>query len=291
MKTKQISNGILLLDARNFNIEEILECGQCFRFEKIDEGHYLLVALGRILYVRQRGNEVIFEYPDAKLTLDEFARLWIPYFDLGRDYGAILAKICHDDPVMAKAAAFAPGIRILQQEPWEMLISFIISQNNRIPQIKKIIKSISERFGEPIRGGFYAFPTLEEFAAATDEDLRECKAGFRAKYLLSGRGVAAAGGLPLSRDTTMPTGRLREALLKINGVGEKVAHCILLFGYGRFETFPVDTWVQKVMTQYYFDGRDAKVSDIHNLAKARFGELSGFAQQYLFHYIRLSKDV
>jgi len=287
MKFIQTDNGIIMTNFTHFHIAQILECGQCFRFEKLDEGFYFLVAFGKVLYVRQDSEAVLFWYESGVLEPEEFKSVWIPYFDLDRDYGAISARFAENDPVMSDAIAFAPGIRVLNQEPWEMVISFIISQNNRIPQIKKVIKNISERYGTKIDDTNYAFPTVEQLLAARPEDLRECKTGFRDKYILDASHKAANKELHLGRDIDATTEGLRQSLLSVKGIGEKVAHCILLFGYGRFDTFPVDTWVRKVMEEYYFGGNKASVADIHKFAYERFGALSGIAQQYLFHYIRL----
>jgi len=286
MKMRQDGDGVAISELKNFDIGEILECGQCFRFDKLGDMEYSLIAYDKALYARQIGDTLHLRYPGKPLNTAEFTSTWLPYFDLDRDYAAILADICKDDAVMTAAADFAPGIRLLRQDPWETIISFIISQNNRIPQIKNVIRNISAQFGAQIDGTFHAFPTVAQLAAATEADLRSCKAGFRAKYIMDATRKAAAGDLPLGRDCDMPTAQLRQTLLGVSGIGEKVAHCILLFGYGRYDSFPVDTWVRKVMEGYYFDGKPTKAEDIHKLATQRFGEYAGFAQQYLFHYIR-----
>ena len=288
MNFQQANNSIIMKDFSHFHIGQILECGQCFRFEQLDDMHYALVAFGRVLHVRQTTDSVEFCYEDIALNMTEFEETWLPYFDLQRDYSAIIAKITADDPVMQVAVNFAPGIRILQQEPWEMLISFIISANNRIPQIKQVVKNISAQYGTQIDVQNYAFPTVEQLLQAAPGDLRALKTGFRDKYIADATQKVAANALDINRDTQLSTDNLRKSLLTINGVGEKVAHCILLFGYGRMDTFPVDTWVRKVMKQYYFGGEAASAAQIHSLAQERFGELSGFAQQYLFHYIRVN---
>ena len=289
MTFRQKSNGIMMTDFEHFDIGQILECGQCFRFEKLDDMHYELVAFGKVLRVRQNADSVEFGYERGSLDTAEFENIWLPYFDLQRDYGTIKAKITAGDPVMQAAVDFAPGIRILRQDPWEMLISFIISANNRIPQIKQIIKNISAQYGTQIDGKNYAFPDAYALSRAVPEDLRRLKTGFRDKYIVDAARKVTAAALDMSRDTEMSTDDLRKSLLSVHGVGEKVAHCILLFGYSRMDTFPVDTWVRKVMQQYYFGGEAASATQIHMLARNRFGELSGFAQQYLFHYIR-TKD-
>jgi len=285
---KEQSGKIIMTDFDHFHIGQILECGQCFRFTELSDMHYALIAFGRVLHIRQLANAVEFYYEGNTLTTDEFNDIWLPYFDLERDYSAIIAKITAGDTVMQKAVNFASGIRILRQDPWEMLISFIISANNRIPQIKQVIKNISEAYGTQIDLLNYTFPTIEQLLPASQERLRVLKTGFRDKYIVDATRKAAGGALELSRDTKIPTDDLRKMLLSVSGVGEKVAHCILLFGYGRMDTFPVDTWVRKVMQQYYFDGNDANATQIHALARERFGELSGFAQQYLFHYMRMN---
>ena len=287
MILRQETGGILLTETKNFHIGDILECGQCFRFERQGDMEYSLIAFGKVLHIRQNALDVRFQYPDALLTIAEFDNIWRPFFDLERDYAAILGKICEKDPVLTAAADFAPGIRLLKQDPWETIISFIISQNNRIPQIKSVIKNISQRFGTQIDDFHHAFPTVDQLFVATETDLRDCKAGFRAGYIMDATRKASAGELPPERDNNLPTEQLRQQLLNVRGIGEKVAHCILLFGYGRYDCFPVDTWVRKVMEQYYFDDEPTKPDVILDFAKQHFGQHAGFAQQYLFHYIRM----
>ena len=286
MTFKQVGSSIVMTDFDHFHIGQILECGQCFRFDKLDDMHYVLVAFDKVLHVRQSAAAVEFSYGGAMLEKSEFEATWLPYFDLRRDYGAIKAKITTDDPVMQAAVDFAPGIRILQQDPWEMLISFIISANNRIPQIKQVVQNICACYGAQIDEQNFAFPTAVQLSRATAKDLRALKTGFRDKYIVDATQKVLAGAIDINRDTQMPTDDLRKLLLTVNGVGEKVAHCILLFGCGRMDAFPVDTWVRKVMRQYYFGNEAVNATQIHRLAQSRFGELSGFAQQYLFHYIR-----
>jgi len=289
MDLRQETDGIFLTDTKNFHIGDILECGQCFRFEKIGQMDYSLTAFGEVLRVHQDGTDIFVSYPDKQLTIAEFDEIWRPYFDFERDYAAILAQICENDPVMTAAAAFAPGIRLLKQDPWETIISFIISQNNRIPQIKAVIRNISQRFGTQISDTYnaFAFPTIDQLMAATETDLRDCKAGFRAAYIRDATHKAAAGELLLEHENGLTTEELRRRLLSVHGIGEKVAHCILLFGYGRYDSFPVDTWVRKVMELNYFDGKPTKPATILDFALQRFGQHAGFAQQYLFHYIRM----
>ncbi|MCL2169925.1 MAG: hypothetical protein FWB74_07865 [Defluviitaleaceae bacterium] len=275
MKWLQKGKGVELSNFRHFNIGQILECGQAFRFEKLKDGHYEVVALGRVLNVHQEGEFVKFWYEGKnQLNLAEFESIWVDYFDLERDYGKIQAKITENDPIMQRAVDFAPGIRILRQDPWEMIISFIISQNNRIPQIKQVIKNICTFYGEPIGGGHHAFATPKRLAAATQADLRNLSTGYRDEYIINA--ARAYTSNEINSDN----------LKSIKGIGDKVAHCISLFGYGRTDSFPVDVWVRRVMQELYFGGKPVKPAEIQAFARERFGEYAGFAQQYLFHYMR-----
>ena len=273
------------VNLQQFNIGEILECGQCFRFEKIEEGFYSLVAFGRVLFVKQEGDCAEFWYESQELDMAEFNELWADYFDLERDYGAVQAKIATNDPIMQRAVDFASGIRLLNQDPWEILLSFIISQNNRIPQIKQVIKNICDAYGTNV-----AFPTPEQLREVVAEDFRDLKVGFRDKYLVDAVAHVLAGNFPVQRDETVTTVDLRQRLLAVKGIGEKVAHCILLMGYGRHDSFPVDVWVQRVMERLYFDGNKTSVAKMHAFAAERWGDHAAFANQYLFHYIRMNPD-
>lgn len=292
MKYTEHNNTIILTNYNSFDIEEILECGQCFRFEKLKNNgkikHYSLIALGKLLYIEQKAENIIFYYESSPLTIDEFKDIWIPYFDLDRDYEQIKSFLAKD-AILSRAIAFAPGIRLLQQDPFEMIVSFIISQNNRIPQIKQVIKNISEKYGSNIYNLNFAFPSPDELFIATQDELRQLKTGFRDKYIVAAMVAVFDKKLSLARNNDIPTEQLRQSLLSVKGIGEKVAHCILLFGYGRYDVFPVDTWVRKIMQGLYFNGEAVSVKQMHSFAKEKFGEYSGFANQYLFHYIRLNE--
>jgi len=275
-------NGKIVLDCTDsFNIAQTLECGQCFRFEKTNDG-YLILARGKVLNVSQIGERVEF-WP---CTMLEFEQIWLDYFDLRRDYRNIKEVISANDFVMRDAVEFAPGIRILRQDVWESLISFIISQNNRIPMIKKVIGNICEAYGDKISDGCYSFPTSKQLAQAKEEDLMRCKTGFRAKYILDATNKVLSGEIAPDDFENLPTDEVRRRLMSIAGVGPKVSDCVLLFACARFEVFPTDVWVKRIMSHFYFDGVETKIDDIHALAKKRFGQYAGFAQQYLFHYVR-----
>ena len=292
MEFLQNESSIIIQNLKDFNIGEILECGQCFRFERLEPElglNYRLIAFDRLLYIRQIDSTVQFSYKGRPLDMDEFNAIWRGYFDLDRDYAAIKSKISSKDAVVRQAVEYAKGIRMLRQDPWEMLISFIISANNRIPQIKQVLRNICREYGKELADGginYYGFPTTKELLAATPADLRRHKAGFRDKYIVAATQMVASGQLDINTHTKMPTSQLKKALLAVPGVGEKVAHCIMLFGYGRFDSFPIDTWVRKIMQEMYFNGQKVSAAQIQAFAHERFGGLSGFANQYLFHYIR-----
>ena len=267
----------------SFDIGQILECGQCFRFNKIEDNHYKIIAHGKVLTIKQGEGKVVFS-----CTNDEFESVWANYFDLNRDYEELKTKLAENDPVMEIAIKYAPGIRILRQDFWEMVVSFIISQNNRIPMIKKVIENISERYGEPIEGGF-AFPNASQIAEATIPDLMELKTGFRAKYILDAVDKRQAGLLDESKLLELTTDEIRTRLTTVNGIGDKVAHCILLMGMSRMDVFPTDVWIRRIMSELYFGGVDISPKVIHEFAQDKWGAYSGIAQQYLFHYARLEK--
>lgn len=284
MNYKYENNTIKLYDAESFHIEQILECGQCFRFYKIKENNYRIIAMGRILYIEQMGNNITF-YP---CTEEDFKNIWIKYLDLDTDYND-MKVILSKDTILDKAINHAPGIRILNQETWECLISFIISQNNRIPRIKQIIENISTKYGDLIEGDLYAFPTVEQLSKATEEDLKLCKSGFRAKYIVDACHIVNTGTLVLESFDGMTTLELREKLMQIKGVGPKVSDCVLLFSQNRKEVFPTDVWIIKVMQHFYFE-REVSIKEIHQYAYDNFGDKAGIAQQYLFYYAMANNE-
>ena len=250
-----------------FSLADTLDCGQAFRWEQTAPGTFAGIHRGHFLTVSQQGETLFFE-----TTPVEFEEIWLDYFDLAADYEPMKAAFSADE-TLRRACAFCGGIRLLRQDPWEALCSFIISQNNNIPRIKGIIARLCAAFGEPCAGGT-AFPTPERLAACTLEDLAPLRAGFRAKYILDAAQKVADGRVDLARAAVLPLDEAREELMQIKGVGVKVAECALLYGLHRLEAFPVDTWIKKALAQFYPDGFPA------------FAEPRGVAQQFLFHYIR-----
>ena len=256
----------------DFDLAQTLECGQCFHFVKLDEEDYVLTAKGYVLHVSQ----------------DEYVNVWKDYFDMDRDYSAIKKKLLEKDDKLKDAIESMWGVRILNQDFFETLISFIISQNKQIPHIKKIVADISAKFGtyKGTYGGadMYTFPTLEQLANASEEDFKELKTGFRAPYIMDAIRRNMAGQFDINELKSMDYDSCIKELMTIKGVGEKVANCVSLFGLGKKEAFPVDVWIKRIMETMYFDGVDTPKDKIAAFAKEQFGELGGFAQQYLFYY-------
>lgn len=270
-----------------FSPSETLESGQCFRFSKKSPDEYEVTAMGKTLTLGGENGKIIFQ----NTTLEEFENIWLNYFDLKRDYKQIQDVLTANDIIMRDAVDFAPGIRILKQEPWECLISFIISQNNRIPMIKQVVKNLCERFGEMSTDGSFSFPSPSVLARLHESDITECKSGFRAKYILDAARKVESGEVEINGTEKTETGTLRENLMRIKGVGEKVADCVMLFSMKRHEVFPTDVWVKRIMQKLYLNGKDTSLKEIRAYAERRFGAYAGFAQQYLFHYARLNKIV
>ena len=278
----EVKKEIVLKVFNSFNVSEILECGQCFRFEKINEGTYKIIAYGKILYVEQSQEELRF-YPT---TEEDFKNIWIRYFDLDCDYAYIKKVLTKDDEIMQSAIEFGGGIRILKQEPFECLISFVISQNNRIPKIKQVIKNLSHRYGDKLDDDSYAFPTVEQLIDISEAELTESKTGFRAKYIRDAVAKVYTSEINFKSFENMETDEVRKKLISIFGVGPKVSDCVLLFSLNRSEVFPTDVWIKRIMQYYYFENEETSMNEIQNLAYEKYGAYAGIAQQYLFHYAR-----
>lgn len=259
---------------RDLSLKDTLDCGQCFRFKEREDGSFCGVVRGKAATVRMCGDSLVID------GAEEADRdLWADYFDLGFDYAVVREHLASLHPVMADAARFAPGIRILHQEPFEALISFIISQNNNIKRITGIVDRLCESFGEQIGEGLYAFPTAERLAALSPDDLAPIRAGFRHRYIIDAAEKITDGTVDLEQLRDLPYDAARSALMQITGVGVKVADCVLLYGLHRLESFPLDVWMKRAMATL-FDGMDPSA----------FGAYAGVAQQYIFHYARLHPE-
>ncbi len=285
MKVTQEGNKLILEDVENFDPKHIFECGQCFRWIKQEDNSYTGVAMGRVINVKKINNKIYLD----NTTKEDFENIWYDYFDLGNDYKEIIDKLKVMDEYLEKATEFGEGIRILKQDSWEMLISFIISSNNRIPMIQRAINNLSKNFGiyigEYNGQDYYAFPTPEQLNKASQEEIRACSTGFRDKYIKSTTQIVNDEGINVLDYRKLSTEDCLKELLKFNGVGPKVGDCIALFGMQKYDTFPVDVWVKRVMQEFYV-AEDLSLTKIRKFGIEKFGELSGFAQQYLFYYAR-----
>jgi len=222
---------------------------------------------------------------------EDFDGIWRHFLDLDRDYGAIKSRLRQNDEIMRSAIGCGEGIRILNQELWETVVSFIISASNNIPRIKGIIERLCEAFGDRIeyRGNtYYSFPDAETINALSLSDLAVIRAGFRDKYIKAAAEAVVNGDLSLDTLRSMPTPEAKKALMSVKGIGNKVSDCILLFGLGRADSFPVDVWIKRIMEYCYFDG-EQPIKVISEFAENKFGALGGYAQQYLFFYARENK--
>lgn len=288
MKLYEKDNLVILEDVENFDAKAIFTCGQAFRWYEEKDGSFTTVHLGRVLNVLNKDDKVIFK----GTNLEEINEIWIDYFDLNTDYQSIRKSLANNE-ILAKAMEYGKGIRILNQNHFEMLISFIISANNMIPRIRKSIEVISMRYGKFIcedeNRKYYSFPTVEELSKATVEELREfAKVGFRDKRIFDTVNMIKNENIDLDSFENLETDILREELLKFSGVGNKVADCIMLFSYKRGEVFPVDVWIKRVMEELFIK-EETPVKKISKEADRIFGKYAGYAQQYLFYYGREEK--
>lgn len=269
-------------DCPDFSLSQTLECGQCFRYQKEENDCYTVICGQRVVTLGQEGGSIVF-YDGEDIPF------WKGYFDGDRSYGEIKQRICNDDPIMAEAVSFAPGIRILRQEFFEMLMSFILSQNNHIPRIRGLVQRLSREYGAPVKGDFYSFPTPTQLMGVSEEAYRRMGCGFRSRYMVDAVDKVLAGGFSADELKKLSTDALRQRLMSICGVGQKVADCILLFSFGRYEVFPTDVWINRVFSHVYCGGKKLSAKELQKSAAERFGEDAGFAQQYLFHYGRKMK--
>lgn len=270
MKTEFNKNEIIFSSIDTLSVPLSLDCGQAFRWSEKSEGIWHGVACGKAVDISQKYDTLIIK---GSFDKDDTA-LWAEYFDLNRNYGEICEKLKADSYLKTAIEAY-PGIRILKQEPWEALCSFIISQNNNIPRIKGIIERLCIHFGEDLGNGDFTFPTAETLAKLSVDDLAPLRSGFRAKYIIDAAQKVANGEVDLKKLATCDLDEAREELIKIKGVGAKVAECALLYGCGRVDAFPVDVWVRRIMAELYPEG----------LPECTRG-IEGIAQQYLFHWRR-----
>lgn len=282
----EIGDRIRINNVRDFDPVHIFECGQCFRWQKQEDGSYTGVAKGKVVNISYKDG--VLEIINS--TAADFINIWFDYFDLARDYSKIKELLAKDE-VMKKAIEYGHGIRILKQDLWETLISFIISANNRIPMIMKVVDSISNIYGEELIFNdkkYYTFPSVKKLGSSSIEELLVCKGGFRCKYIIKTSTLINEGKIDLQELTGLNTEDARKLLTNFPGVGNKVADCTLLYSGTKQDVFPTDVWVKRVMEELYFK-REATLKEIQEFARDYFGDLSGVAQQYLFYYARENK--
>lgn len=305
MHIENVNGNTIITDIKDFNLAQTLECGQCFHFQRIDKGAnqktksagnddvnsaYALTAFGKLLFLTQE-NDVFTFY---NTSLEDINKIWIPYFDLDRDYGTIKNSIAKSSPELMGAIEDNAGIRLLNQEFFETLMSFIISQNNQIPRIKKLVGDISDKWGDSLKINtetygpieMTSFPRAEALRDVTEEDYFNIKTGFRAKYLKDAVEKVLKGSIDGETLKGLSSVDCEKSLTSIKGVGPKVANCIMLFSLGKRDAFPVDVWMKRIMEKIYFKGEDTKKEKISEFALEKFGDLGGYAQQYLFAYAR-----
>ena len=255
------------------SLAQTLDCGQAFRWEEKEDGVWCGVAFNKYLELKTEDDRTLVLYNTEK---EDFFSIWKDYFDLERDYNSIISAVSSNE-ILKAASRFGKGIRVLNQEPWEILCSFIISQNNNIKRIKGIIARLCESFGEDI-GGVYTFPSPEKIASLSLEDLSVLRAGFRAKYILDAAKKVASGEVLLQDLKCLPLDDARAELMKISGVGPKVADCALLFSHRHIEAFPKDVWIKRALEKL-FSGELPKEALPY----------AGIVQQYIFFYARQTK--
>jgi N-glycosylase/DNA lyase len=273
------------LPARDYDLAATLSCGQAFRWRETDAGWEGVIA-GRWTRLRKDGDSIA-----AETSAPPGDWRWlVDYLQTDLDLAAVLATFPDDEPLRASVAA-CRGLRLLRQEPWECLASFILSSTKQIVQIRQIVELLCERFGEPVDappGSAFsrAFPSAARIAKASEAELRGCKMGFRAPGLLAAARVVDSGRLDLESLRRLPVEVAREQLTRLRGVGPKIANCVLLFAYGFQQAFPVDVWVMKALRQLYFPKRRPRPERLRRFVATHFGPNAGYAQQYLFHYMR-----
>lgn len=267
----------MIIKDLDFDSIHTFECGQCFRWNLSDRG-YVGVAADKVCLAED--NNIICNDGD-----EDF---WRDYFRADMDYAAIKKRLLKSDGKLNPCIEYGGGIRILHQDLWEMIISFIISANNNIPRIKGIIEKLCESFGEPVEFQgevFYSFPTAEKLSTLERVNLAHLKAGYRDRYILDAAQKVASGEVDLKALPNMPTADAKKMLMQICGVGSKVADCILLFALGRFEVFPQDVWIKRILKDVY----NVEEKDVDAFAKDTYGDYAGIAQQYLYYYYRDNK--
>ena len=271
----------------DYDLAATLDCGQAFRWRRQENGWHGVIE-GRWVGLRQHADGIAAEtcepQPDWRWLAD--------YLQTEIDYPRVIASLPADAQLQSAVKAHR-GLRLLRQPPWECLASFLLSSTKQIVQIRQIIELLCERFGERVASPdgaapWFAFPTAQRLALASESELRGCKMGFRAAYLSAAACAVARGELELARLQQLPLETARERLMELDGVGEKIADCVLLFACGHEQAFPIDVWVARALRRYYFRGRNIPLPRLRAFAAQHWRGSGGYAQQYLFHYARMA---
>jgi N-glycosylase/DNA lyase len=277
------------LPARDYDLAATINSGQVFAWQHIAD-EWVGVVSGRWVALRQEAEAIVVRTAEAQ---HEWS--WLREFlQSDVELGEVLATFPKDDLQLRAAVAACRGLRLLRQDPWECLASFILSSTKQIVQIRQIVRKLGERYGERVSAPTgqppaFAFPTAKCVASLTEAELRDCKMGFRAPYLLGTARHIVAGEIALERLRQLPVAEARTKLMALPGVGEKIADCVLLFAYGFPTAFPVDVWVARALNKFYFRGRRVRPGRLRRFADQHFGPYAGYAQQYLFHHIRTQR--
>ena len=273
MKIVESRNELEITGVSDFNLTKTLMCGQCFRWNKDDSDAYTGIAYGKATKIRQVADKIVITS-----SIKDFETIWRKYFDLDRNYKKIRQKLCIDD-FMKRATAFGAGIRILRQDKWEALCSFIISQNNSIKRIESIIDNLCRVFGDAITFDgkqMYTFPSAKRLAEAGIDALSSLRCGYRAEYIIKAAKMVADGKIDLEALAKKASDTTCSELKQLHGVGDKVANCVMLFGFHMLDVFPQDVWIKRAIMANYGSGFDPKI----------FSPYAGIAQQYIFYYVR-----
>jgi len=285
---ESIEGGVIIKNIDSFEPKHIFECGQCFRWNKQADGNYIGIAKGKVLELSKKDQNLIIYNIDER----EFHEHWFDYFDLERDYSKIKIKLSSEDEILKQAIPFGSGIRILNQDTFEIIISFIISANNRIPMIKRCIENISKNFGDAIEykgKTYYDFPSVNKLSDVSEEQFMSMGAGFRARYIKDTVSKIYNRQFDIDEVAKLNDDECHKKLQELSGVGAKVSDCIMLFSMKKYSAFPVDVWVKRAMNVFYDAPENMSLNKIRSFAQNKFGDNSGIAQQYLFYYARENK--
>ena len=275
MEYKKTERGIEINIGKCFDLKNTFECGQCFRWNENADGSFSGIVENRYAKIFRDGDWIVIE----NATESDYQNIWKSYFDLETCYDDIRKELVSLDSRLASAVESIDGIRILKQDSWEALCSFIISQNNNIPRIKGIVERLCENFGDEIENG-YTFPSAERIAELSVDDLAPLRAGFRARYIIDAARKVSSKEIDFEKMHTAPVEECGKELMKITGVGAKVAECTLLYGLHRLEAFPIDVWIKKALATLF-----------NGISPENLGQYAGIAQQYIFHYSRLNPEL